>query len=369
MKKSYKYTVLAVALTLVLVFAACGSENGDKITLEDSAEATSSESPAPANDENPAPEAEATNGVRYGTVLREAAATSYAGVGSFEAFDDVTVAPKVGGTITAMPKDEGDMVGEKTVVARLDKEDFELGLKNATAQLRIAEVNLKNAENEYNRKKKLVDQGAIPVGQFDAYVTQLDLARAQVDAAKVAIEMNEKALRDTITYAGVRGVVSHRMMAAGEFIGAGDPLLTVSILDPIKLKFSVPQNLAAGLVKGNEVTATISAYPGKEFTGNISLVSPNVDARTRTIPVEAEFRNSDNLIKPGFFAECSVSLLAGQDMFVIPTDALIRNENGTFVKVIINSEPTLIQIYVVENLGNKTKVIGQLEDGQKVELR
>ena len=369
MKNLYKYTAAAVALAMVMIFAACGSGNGEKITLEDSAEATSNESPAPANDENPAPEAEATNGVRYGTVLREAAANSYSGVGSFEAEDEVTVAPKVGGTITAMPKDEGDMVGEKTVVAQLDKEDFELGLKNAQAQLKIAEVSLKNAQNEYNRKKKLVDQGAIPVGQFDSFVTQLELAKAQVDAARIAIEVNEKALRDTTTYAGVRGIVSHRMMAAGEFIGAGDPLLTVSILDPIKLKFSVPQNLAAGLVKGNSVKATISAYPGKEFEGKIALISPNVDARTRTIPVEAEFRNSDNLIKPGFFAECTVSLLAGQDMYIVPTDALIKNESGTFVKVILNMEPTMVQVFVVENMGNNSKVLGQLEDGQKVELR
>lgn len=367
MKNPTKYILVVTAFAAMLMFSACASENGDKVSLDQTANANEGSQTQAADEKSAAVDPGAT--VSYGAVVKLTPENSYSGVGSFKAKDEVTVAPKVGGTIIAMPKDEGDMVSENTVIARLDREDFELGLKNAKAQLNIAEVGLKNAQTEYDRKKKLVDQGAIPVGQFDSFATQLELAQAQVAAAKIAIEMNEKALRDTITFAGVKGIISHRLMAKGEFVGSGDPLLTISILDPIKLSFSVPQNLAAGLVKGNTVTATISAYPGRTFEGTISLISPNVDARTRTISVEAEFRNPDAIIKPGFFAECTVSLLDGQEMYLVPSNAIFKTESGAFVKVFQNMETENVQVFVVENLGNKSKVIGALADGQQLELK
>lgn len=353
-----------LVILTILALVGCGGES-QKVTLADGPADGPATETTPANEPQPVvdtPEPDAY-------VQEIPSDDVYQGVGSFVAFKEITVSPKVGGTIVEMAKDEGDRVTPKTVVARIDDEEFELALKNARAQLAVAQANLNNAKSEYNRKKNLFDDGAIPESQFDQFKTGLELAEAQMDAAKVAVEMAEKALRDSVTYSGVTGIVSGQIMEKGEFIGSGDPMIVINIVDPIKLSFSVPQHLAAEVADGAAVHATLSAYPGRTFKGVVSLVSPVIDAHTRTVKVEASFDNADGLIKPGFFAECTVDLQGANRIFLVPNNALYSNENGLEVHVMRDGVVETINVNLIKRNGSMSRVTGNLNDGEKLELQ
>ena len=354
-------TVFSCAV-LALLLAGCGAD-GAKVTLADE---PSNDPPVQTVAETEEPSATTDYAESHAVVNEVENSRFYHGVGSFEAYEQVSVSAKVGGTIISLPHDEGESVSADTIIARIDPEDFQLGLKNAKAQLGVAEANLSNARSEYQRKKKLYEDGAIPESQFDQFKTGLELAEAQMQSAQVAVEIAQKALRDTVRKAGVRGVISKRFMEVGEYIASGDPLLEVSVLNPIKLLFSVPQRLAAEIAEGARVEATVSAYPGRSFTGMVTLVSPTLDARSRTVLVEAEFDNSDQLIKPGFFAECDVEISRQVKVFVVPEEALFE-VNGNFeVRVRRNESVENVPVRLIGRTDGTCEVTGELQVGDMV---
>lgn len=352
--------ILAVALAFL---TSCGGD-GEKISLDST--------PAAANVADPVEVAttdtdDATE--QLGTARLESNNGEYLGVGSFVAEEDVTISTKVAGTLLSVPKDTGDMVGPDTLVALLDKENFQLALENARAQFEIAEASLKNARSEFDRKKQLFDEGAIPVSIFDQFRTKLELAEAQKKGAIVAVNIAEKALRDTEVRSGVAGVVSRRFVAAGEYIDRGKPIIVVSKLNPIKLVFSVPGRLASRIKEGTPVSARVEAYPGRTFSGEVSLVSPTADPVTRTIQIEAMFDNSRGMIMPGFFSECTVNLEHQTNIFLVPNSALFSTEDGLVVRVRTDDGFSEVPVYLVQRLEGSSRVSGDLKGGEKLELQ
>lgn len=350
--KAQKMTLIFTILTLSIVLLTGCSAEEPMVSLEDQPVARAADI-----------KTEATTGPKYVEVVAAETANSYQGVGSLKADKVVTISTLQAGTITTLTKEVGDFVKTGDLLAQVDTRNFELSIKNAKAQLTVAIASLKNAQNEYDRKKGLYEDGAIPSSTFDQITTALELASAQKQSAEVAVEMAEKFLKDTTTYANRSGVISKRFASRGEFIGDGKPLYQILVVDPVILSFSVPQHLAARLKTGLNVTATLSAYPGKSFSGIVERILPEVDARTRTLSLEARFENPESLLRPGFFANCSVELTAGLPAFEIPASAISTNEEGTFVTT---SDGMLITVTVMEKRGSVANVVGDLQAGVQI---
>lgn len=364
--KTNKVCILTVLIAgVALALTACGGgETAEKVSLNESVKAAEpAGTPVPVA----APPAEQTP--MQATVQSAETAASYRAVGSFTAKEETTISTKLGGTLVSVPLDEGDRVTPQSLIARIDREDFELGLKNAEAQLAVAEATVNNARSEFQRKKQLFDDGAITASLFDQFKTNLELAEAQKRSAIVAVDMAKKQLRDTDVHAGISGVIVKRHVSLGEFVDGGQALVVVQKIDPIKLVFSVPQRMAADIRRGTAVTASISSYPGVSFAGTVTLISPTVDVATRTVPIEAEFANSDGRIKPGFFAECTVGLVKNNPLFIVPNNALYSTENGLEVKVERDGAVVTVPVSLVQRTGGSSTVAGELREGETLVLQ
>lgn len=365
MKNNTWYTLAALITGVALVFAACGGgEKTEKVSLSETAKAAEpADQPVPVADPAADPQPAGAK------VIAAETAANFRAVGSFVAKEETTISTKLGGTLVAVPLDEGDRVNPDTLVARIDREDFELGLRNAEAQLAVAVATVNNARSEYERKKKLFDDGAITASLFEQFKTNLELAEAQSRSAMVAIDLAKKQLRDTEVHAGVRGVIVKRLVSAGEFVDKGQALIVVQKVDPIKLVFSVPQRLAADIRRGTTVNATISSYPGAIFTGTVTLVSPTIDTNSRTVPIEAEYDNADGRIKPGFFAECTVGLVKSNPLFIVPNNALYSTETGLEVKVERGGAVVTVPVNLVQRNGGSSTIAGDLREGETLVLQ
>ncbi len=357
---------LATGLALLALLAACSGGGTDKVSLNSKAEAesTATADPVSAGD---------AVGSRLAIVREVQTNGEHKAIGSFFAKEQVTISPKVGGTLLQINVDVGDPVNERTLIAQVDPEDYQLGLRNAKAQLAVAEANLNNARSEFNRKKILFDDGAITQSTFDLFKTQLELAEAQLESAKVAVAMAEKSLRDTEVHAGIKGIVSGRMASAGEFLGAGKALVEISIVKPIKMKFSVPERLATEICEGDVASARLAAFPGRIFKGDVTLVSPTIDPATRTVPIEAEFVNQDGVLKPGFFADCTITLCSDKRFFVVPQDAMFEMNGGYELHVKTDEGFRPVSVILIETQGNNSEVAceneGDLTGGEQVLLK
>jgi len=195
------------------------------------------------------------------------------------------------------------------------------------------------------------------------------MAEAQVRSAEAAVAIAAEALEDTDVVAPLAGVISARPASAGEFVGAGDPLVVISVVNPIVLRFSVPERLAAEIAEGDEVNARLAAYPGRVFSGEVTLVSPTVDRQTRTVPIEAEFDNGDGMLRPGFFAESVVRLSGGQPTFLVPNGALFSTNGGLYLRVLEADRVRDVAVALVEQRGSSSLITGPLQGGERVELQ
>lgn len=370
-------TILILTAAVILAFIGCGGQDG-KSTLESG---TKAEDAADDNKENTA---DADDG-KLAVVREETTAEVYNTVGEFVPTEEISVSAQVGGKVFKMLVEVGDEVEDNDVVAEIDREDYELQLENAKAQLAVAEAGLNGARSEYQRKEQLYkeDPPAIPKSAFELVQTQLELAEAQYNAAQVAVSMAEKQLRDTAVRAAlkeavigggeqhIRGIVSMRKASAGEFVGPGQELVRIIVIRPIKMRFSVPERYATDITEGSSVKARLRAYPDRVFEGSVSRIDPTVDPATRTLSLEAEFENRDEALRPGFFAECDLELAGTRTYFLVPNEALHVNDGRTEVLVVPpeGGEPARVPVTLVERLGSVSRILGPLEAGRKVRLR
>jgi membrane fusion protein (multidrug efflux system) len=369
--------ILISIIVLMTALFGCGG-GGGKSTLE-------SGTPVEASSIDKPNETGSADDGKIATVEAVTSAEEYNTVGEFVAQEEISLSTKVGGTVLRVNVDVGDVVTDGDIIAQIDKEDYRLRLDSAKAQLNVAEAGLNSAKREFARKERLFreDPPAIPESAYELVKTQLEMAEAQFNSAKVAVQIAQKAMNDTDVKAEitgtvgkgkgtkVKGVVSERRIVAGEHAASGAVLLKMIIIQPIKMKFSVPERFAADISKGSPVSAKLRAFPERDFSGSVSLVNPTVDPATRTLLLEAEFANEEAIIKPGFFAECKLTLARTTTYYLVPNEALHISDGRTEVMVVPEGggDPVAVQVTLVERLGSRSKLVGPLQGGMKVTLR
>lgn len=355
-------TIGVVLLSLLtLVLGSCGGGGTSAVPAAKASAPDETPATAAPNDENPA----------VAEVRVVQADEVYTDFGTFVAHREVTISTKVAGTLETVNVEVGSQVDTKTVIAQLDRKDYELRHESAKAQLGVASAGYDSVLKEYNRKKQLFEEQAIPLGVFEAFESQLNVADAQVKSAEVAVKMADKALKDTTIKAGVKGVVSRKIAEAGEYVAGGNPVVVVSVIKPIKLIFNIPERLVGRLKKGAGVTARVEAFPGRAFEGKVILISPTVDIATRTVAVEAEFTNEDGLLKPGFSADCTVKLEGKMQAFLVPAEALFSAREGLELRVLVRgSDAESVPVRLLGEQGGLRIVTGKsLNGGERVLLK
>src|SRR5690606_8437820 len=150
---------------------------------------------------------------------------------------------------------------------------------------------------------------------------------AQVDAQRALIA--QKTVR--APFSGVLGI---RKVNLGQFVGPGDPIVSLQQLDPIYLDFSLPEQRMGEMVDGTLVHATVDAMPGTVFDGRVTAVEPQVDPETRNFRVQATVQNPDGKLRPGSFAHVRFALGGERQVVVIPQTAVSFNPYGNAVFVI-----------------------------------
>ncbi|HVV84405.1 MAG TPA: efflux RND transporter periplasmic adaptor subunit [Kofleriaceae bacterium] len=243
----------------------------------------------------------------------EATATASATVtGTLQARDEVSVAPRASGTIVALKVDEGSRVKKGDVLFQLDSRDAQLARRQATNQLASAQLQLKTAQREYDRFKGLVGQNAVPQQQLDQLESQVDGARLQVNGAQNAIAMADKAISDAVVRSPLTGVVTRKLLSAGEYATMMPPSPVVVVQDQssLELKFQLPERTLSTVKQGDPVTVTIPSL-GQVRAAKVSEISPAVDPRTRTVELTALLDNCDGSLRSGLAAEVTLGAPKG----------------------------------------------------------
>lgn len=245
--------------------------------------------------------------------------------GSLAPEKEARLSAEVPGAIVQTMAEAGQRVTRGQLLARIDDAAIQQAYLSARSTLASAQSAASNAERELRRARTLVEAGAIAERDLENATTASTGAQAQLAAARAQVAAAEQNLGRTRITAPFTGVVAERRVSAGDIVAPGMPLFTVVEPGSMRLEASVPAEQLSAVRLGAPVRFTVSGYPGREFTGRVSRVSPIADPTTRQVQILATIPNAGNALVGGLFAEGRIAS-ESRNGLVIPANAV--NERG-----------------------------------------
>jgi len=284
-------------------------------------------------------------------------------VGTMRAVRGVDVTSEVAGLVRTINFKSGDEVKAGQVLAQLNAD-------SDIAQLHSLEAAADLASTVYERDKQQLAAEVISKAQVDTDAGDLKSKRAQV--AQQAALVEKKTIR--APFAGKLGIST---VNPGQYLNAGDKLVTLQTIDPVYVDFNLPQQQLPLVAIGQKVILTADAYKGVTFEGKVNAINPKVDTNTRNVMIEATVPNPKRLLLPGMFATVKLNSGDEQRYLTLPQTAITYNPYGDTVFVVKESDKkdakgntvlTAQQVFVTTGptRGDQVAILKGVEPGAQV---
>ena len=241
------------------------------------------------------------------------------------------VAAQIAGEITEILADEGEAVADGDIVMEIDPERRNLDLEAARARVAEAAAAVAEQTREVKRVSALAGSRVSSESQLDQAKTALETARARAQVAQAELGTAQRAVRDATVRARFDGLIGRRWVDRGEFVSMGQKLFELVSLDPIEVEFHLPEADKSRVHHGDPIHVTVAPYPDETFEAVVTMISPTIDPRTRTLRVKAVIANPDARLSPGLFARTLLGVARREGVLMVPEEAVLQRADGSVV--------------------------------------
>lgn len=289
--------------------------------------------------------------------------------GSLRAVNQASVKAKVGGEVREVLVREGEAVKAAQVLIKMDTSDYQARVDQASGALQAARGQLEIATKARDNNKALLEKGFISKTAFDNAESQFNIARANVESARGALDVAQKALVDTVIRAPISGLVSTRTVQPGEKVSPDNRLLDVVDLTQMEMEAAVPAGDITNVKLGQEVQVKVEGMP-KPLAGKVVRINPATQAGSRSIMVYVQVDNAQGMLRVGMFGEAQLTTSKKIGVLTVPRSAVQSNGGNPFVYAIENA--TLVQKPVTLGLsgddgeGGAVEITGGLTEGAQI---
>lgn len=256
------------------------------------------------------------------TIAREGSVTNGPGIsGSLSPALDATIRAQVAGSVVSTSADVGQSVSKGQVLGRIDASALQDAFLSARSGVASAQANYDVAARNLARSRTLLQAGAIAQRDMESASAQEASARAALADAKARLANSSKSYENTRITAPFSGVVSVRSVSAGDVVQPGTALFTVVDPSTMRLEASVPSDQLSMVHTGTDVVFTVTGYPGREFHGTVTRVSPAADPTTRQVRIIISIPNPGRTLVAGLYANGRLSSSTRRGI-VVPAGAI-----------------------------------------------
>jgi RND family efflux transporter MFP subunit len=306
----------------------------------------------------------------------------YTSVGNVTPKDTSRIFPKVGGKISEVFVEEGDLVKKGQLLLQIDTFDYTRVVENATAVMNQAGSNLDKANRDYDRIEKLYSDKAVSKQQLQDMKTALDLARFAYDQALTALKKANDDLKECGVRAPIDGMVTTKMVNPGELTSPQAMVFVIMQMGTVEIEVNLPEEAFGYVREGENAFASFDAIPDTAMKGVITKMYPTIDPLSRTIKIVITVDNPNLEIRSGMTARTKIIEIARENSIFAPKAALIPVEDQ-YICYRINSgkvEKTTVDVGIIGDevfevkkglaLGDKVVVQGVtgLRDGMSVKV-
>ena len=298
--------------------------------------------------------------------------------GKIEPRNEVNVKPQISGIITEILKEAGETVQEGEVIAKVKVIPDMGSLSAAQSRLRLAEINRKQAQTDYDREKALFDKGLIAADEYDKIAQALRQAREEVDAAQDHLEVvrdgvsksnasaSSTLIRSTITglILDIPVKVGNSVILANTF-NDGTTIATVANMNDLIFRGNIDETEVGRLSTGMTMKITIGALQDLKFDARLEYIAPKATdqngANQFEIKAAVNLPSNATNIRSGYSANAEIVLAEAKNVLAVQESAIEFDGDDTYV-------------YVVKGEGDKQtyerrKVQTGISDGINIEIR
>lgn len=282
-------------------------------------------------------------------------------IGTTAAIQGVTVSADLPGAVDKIHFESGQAVHAGDILVELDT-------RQERAQLAAAESDRDLARINSDRDQQLVKEGVVARNQYDNSSAQQKSTEAKVGEIRATID------RKTIK-APFSGILGIRQINLGQYLAAGQAIVSLQALNPIYVNFGVPQQQSSLVQAGRTLRLTSDDVPGVEFAGRVSAIDSVVNEATRNIQVQATLANPGGKLRPGMFVQVELKLGASRDVISLPASAINYAPYGDSVFVVADLKDPKGKSYrgvrqqfvkVEGSRGDQVAVVSGLKSGDEV---
>ena len=298
--------------------------------------------------------------------------------GKIEPRNEVNVKPQISGIITEILKEAGETVQQGEVIAKVKVIPDMGSLSAAQSRLRLAEINRKQAQTDYDREKTLFDKGLVAADEYDKIAQALRQAREEVDAAQDNLEVvrdgvsksnasaSSTLIRSTITglILDIPVKVGNSVILANTF-NDGTTIATVANMNDLIFRGNIDETEVGRLSTGMTMKITIGALQDLKFDARLEYIAPKATdqngANQFEIKAAVNLPSNATNIRSGYSANAEIVLAEAKNVLAVQESAIEFDGDDTYV-------------YVIKGEGDKQtyerrKVQTGISDGINIEIR
>lgn len=264
-------------------------------------------------------------------------------VGTLSAAKSVQITPEFAGQVAKILFHDGTFVRQGTPLIQLDDKVSRAKAESTKAALYYSEIN-------YKRMLLLGKQGAISQQAIDAAAA--DLKQKLADDRE-----NQVGLEKMRLVAPFDGTLSKSNVSPGDYVAIGQALVTLTDIQHLRVEYSVSEKFLPQLKLGQEVRITTSTYPGKEFIGKVSYISPTINTENRTISLYAEIPNNDFLLTAGLFVNVIQNLGIQMHAILVAPECLVPTIDGQKIFKVVDGKALSVPVTIGQRTNESVQVL------------
>jgi membrane fusion protein, multidrug efflux system len=296
------------------------------------------------------------------------------GLGAVTAFYTANIKTRVDGQIMKVNFQEGQIVHDGDLLIEIDVRPYQAALEQAEATLFKDQASLRDAKLNLDRYTALIPSGSIAQQQVDTQKATVDQLDGQVRTDQALVDTAKLNVVYCHITAPFNGRVGLRQVDPGNIVHATDtnPMLILTQLQPIAVIFTLPEDQLPTVAKHmRQGTLEVDAFnrddQTKLATGKLETIDNQIDPTTGTAKLKAVFNNKENNLWPNQFVNASLLLETRKNSTVVPTAAVLRGPQGTFVYT-VNADKTVEDkaVTVALTQGDTTVIASGVNPGDTV---
>jgi membrane fusion protein (multidrug efflux system) len=266
-------------------------------------------------------------------------------VGTLRANESITVRPEISGRIDGIYFNEGEPVRVGDQLVSLEASIYQAEVEEKLADKRLSELNFRRADELLRKNVSSVNERDQALAQLQSDEAALSLARARLQKTKIAAPFD--------------GILGLRRVSIGDFVSAGQDLVDLVQITPIKVDFRVGEVFLGRLAPGQGIEVTADAFPDESFKGEVYAIEPTVDVNGRAVIIRARIPNPGAKLRPGLFARVRLIVERAADALLVPEDAIVPSKDQHFVYRVIDGRAVLTEV----ELGKRENAMVEVRSG------